>query len=103
MSKLLFIAGCAVAAACLSGCGADRSGDGTTVRERVQMVAYRTELRHAGCQSNGFMRVDGAPRMIESYAIDKFIWPHKCSGCGATNEIFDARWPKIEQRWEAVK
>lgn len=75
--------------------------DGTSLRERVELVTWRTELKHEGCK--GFWRCSGAPRRVESYGIDKAIWPHTCSVCGSTNEIYDARWPKIEQEWRAVK
>lgn len=77
--------------------------DSKTLRERVERVTWRTELRHEGCASKGCWRASGAPRMIEAYGIDKALWPHTCSGCGAVQEIYDARWPKIEQEWRAVK
>ena len=75
----------------------------TTLTERVEQVVWRTELRHAGCPHGGFWRASGPPRKIEAYGIDKWIHLHVCSGCGATNEIYDARWPKFRQEWRAVR
>lgn len=72
-------------------------------RERVELVTWRTRNPHAGCPSNGCWVVSGAPRMIEAYGINKAMWPHRCDGCAATNEIYDARWPRIEQEWRPVK
>ena len=74
-----------------------------TLTERVEQVVWRTELRHAGCSQGGFWRASGPPRKIEAYGIDKWIHLHVCSGCGATNEIYDARWPQFRQEWRAVK
>ena len=28
---------------------------------------------------------------------------YQCQGCGATNEIYDATWPKFEREWRAVR
>ena len=76
---------------------------GETLTERVEQVVWRTELRHAGCPQGGFWRASGPPRKIEAYGIDKWVHLHVCSGCGATNEIYDARWPQFRQEWRAVK
>jgi len=75
----------------------------TGQRERVELVTWRTQLPHDGCPSNGCWQVSGQPRQIEAYGIDKAVWPHKCQGCGATNEIYDATWPKFEREWRAVR
>lgn len=72
-------------------------------RERVELVTYRTQNPHSACPSNGFWQVSGQPRKIEAYGIDKAVWPHKCSGCSATNEIYDATWPRFEREWRKVK
>lgn len=72
-------------------------------RERVELVSWRTRLPHEGCPSGGCWEARGAPRMIEAYGINKPMWPHRCTGCAATNEIYDARWPKIEQEWRPVR
>jgi len=72
-------------------------------RERVELVTWRTELPHQGCPSNGAWVASGQPRKIEAYGIDKGVWPHRCSGCGATNEVYDATWPKFEREWRAVE
>jgi len=80
-----------------------KSPAGETLTERVEQVVWRTELRHAGCPQGGFWRASGPPRKIEAYGIDKWVHLHVCSGCGATNEIYDARWPQFRQEWRAVK
>lgn len=74
-----------------------------TFTERVECVTYRTQLRHAGCVSNGVWNCSGRPVKIEAYGIDKHMWPHRCSGCGATNMIYDARWPQIKNEWRVVE
>lgn len=88
-----------IAAMALVGAGKTSSGQ----RERVELVTYRTQLPHDGCPSNGCWQVCGQPRQIEAYGIDKAVWPHKCQGCSATNEIYDATWPKFEREWRAVR
>ena len=85
----------------LAGCSERDTGN--TVTEEVETVTYRTSLRHEGCPSNGFMVAYGTPEKITAYGIDKFIWPHRCDGCGFTNTIYDARWPKFRREWRAVK
>lgn len=75
--------------------------DDGKITEEVEQVFFRTEKQHSGCPSNGFLRVCGQPRQIEAYGISKAVWPHKCSGCGMTNEIYDARWPQIKVEWRA--
>jgi len=72
-------------------------------RERVELITWRTELPHVSCPSNGAWQVSGQPRQITAYGIDKAVWPHRCAGCGATNEIYDATWPKFEREWRSVK
>jgi hypothetical protein len=80
-----------------------QNADGT-VTERVKQVIWRTEKPHDGCPSNGFLRaVPGQPERITAYGIDKFIWTHVCSGCGETNRIYDACWPKFRTEWEVSK
>lgn len=101
MKKVLALA--VLLAVFVGGCAQKCGDDGKTVRECVERVTYRTELRHPGCVSNGFWRAYGVPQVIEAYGIDKSMWPHKCSGCGETNVIYDARWPKFESEWRAVK
>lgn len=81
----------------------DKVNATATLTERVRPVHYRTSFQHDGCASNGFLECCGAPRQITAYGISKAMWPHRCTGCGATNNLYDARWPKIEMRWEAVK
>lgn len=78
-------------------------GERGTIEEEVEAVMYRTRLYHPGCVSNGFWCVSGQPRKITAYGIDKCVWPHRCDGCGATNEIYDAQWPKFRREWRAVK
>lgn len=73
------------------------------VSERVEMVTYRTRLPHAGCVSNGCWNAYGTPARITAYGIDKHVWPHKCDGCGATNTVYDASWPKFRREWRVVK
>ena len=87
----------------LSGSKRTAKDDADTVTEEVEMVTYRTRLRHEGCPSNGFMVAYGTPEKITAYGIDKCIWKHRCDGCGYTNTIYDARWPKFRQEWRAVK
>ena len=83
----------------LAGCS-----ERDTITEKVELVTYRTRLRHAGCPSkNGFMNVCGQPERITAYGIDKCVWPHKCDRCGYTNRIYDAQWPKFRREWRAVK
>ena len=77
--------------------------DDGKITEEVELVTYRTRLYHAGCPSNGFMNAYGQPERITAYGIDKFIWPHRCDGCGFTNTIYDAQWPKFRREWRAVK
>ena len=100
MNKFMVLA---VLTAAVVGCSPKVQDDGKTVRECVERVTYRTELHHQGCNSNGFWRAYGAPQVIEAYGIDKALWPHRCSGCSETNTIYDARWPKFETEWRAVK
>lgn len=85
----------------LSGCA--KRDDGNTVTEEVEAVMYRTRLRHEGCLSNGFLNAYGNPERITAYGINKYVWPHKCDGCGYTNTIYDAQWPKFRREWRAVK
>jgi len=73
------------------------------VTEEVEAVMYRTRLFHPGCVSNGCWCLNGQPRKITAYGIDKCVWPHRCDGCGQTNEIYDAQWPKFRREWRAVK
>ena len=88
--------------AILSGCSARRVAE-STVTEEVEAVMYRTRLHHPGCVSNGFWNSYGHSRKITAYGINKCVWPHRCDGCGATNEIYDARWPQFRREWRAVK
>ena len=85
----------------LSGCA--KRDDGNTVTEEVEAVTYRTRLRHADCPSNGFLNAYGTPERITAYGINKYVWPHKCDGCGFTNTIYDAQWPKFRREWRVVK
>ena len=85
----------------LAGCSARDTGN--TVTEEVEAVWFRTRLRHAGCPSNGFLNAYGQPTRITAYGIDKCVWPHRCDGCGFTNTIYDAQWPKFRREWRAVK
>ena len=73
------------------------------ISEEVEAVTYRTRLRHAGCVSNGFWNAYGRPARITAYGIDKYVWPHRCDGCGATNTVYDASWPQFRREWRAVK
>ncbi len=91
----------AAAVLLLAGCSA--SDKGLTLTEEVEMVTYRTSLRHEGCPSNGFMVAYGTPEKITAYGINRYIWPHRCDGCGYTNTIYDARWPKFRREWRVVK
>ena len=77
--------------------------DGSTITEKVELVTYRTRLFHSGCVSNGCWCLNGQPRKITAYGIDKCVWPHRCDGCGQTNEIYDAQWPKFRREWRIVK
>lgn len=77
--------------------------EGDEVTEEVRQVFFRTEKLHDGCLKGGFLRVCGQPERIEAYGINKAVWPHRCSGCGQTNMIYDARWPQIKAEWRAVK
>ncbi len=90
-------------AAYLSDSKRTAKDDADTVTEEVEMVTYRTSLRHEGCPSNGFMVAYGTPEKITAYGINRCIWPHRCDGCGFTNRIYDAHWPKFRQEWRAVK
>lgn len=83
--------------------GCVKRDDGNTVTEEVEAVMYRTRLRHECCPSNGFLNAYGQPERITAYGINKYVWPHKCDGCGYTNTIYDARWPQFRREWRAVK
>ena len=83
------------------GSVSDRRSNGQS--ERVELVTWRTQLPHEGCASNGCWCLNGQPRKITAYGIDKCVWPHRCDGCGATNEIYDAQWPRFRREWRAVK
>jgi hypothetical protein len=80
--------------------------DGSALTERVEMVHFRTRLRHSACPSNGFWEVSGRPAAIEGDLFDgrtRHLWPHRCDRCGATNTLFDARYPLVKGEWRAVK
>ncbi len=83
--------------------GCVKRDDGNTVTEEVEAVMYRTRLLHECCPSNGFLNAYGQPERITAYGINKYVWPHKCDGCGYTNTIYDAQWPKFRREWRAVK
>lgn len=91
----------ALLALLLAGCSARDTSN--TVTEEVEVVMYRTRLRHECCPSNGFLNAYGKPERITAYGINKYVWPHKCDGCGYTNTIYDAQWPKFRREWRAVK
>ncbi len=95
MKRFLFLA------MLLAGCSARDTGN--TVTEEVEAVMYRTRLRHADCPSNGFLNAYGQPERITAYGIDKCVWPHKCDGCGFTNTVYDAQWPKFRREWRVVR
>jgi hypothetical protein len=101
MNPTLRICASALIILALSGCSERDTGN--TVTEEVEAVMYRTRLFHPGCASNGCWCVSGQPRKITAYGIDKYVWPHRCDGCGSTNEIYDAQWPKFRREWRAVK
>lgn len=89
--------------AVLSGSKRTAKDDADTVTEEVEIVTHRTRLRHEGCVSNGFMNAYGNPEKITAYGINKYVWPHKCDGCGFTNTIYDAHWPQFRREWRVVK
>lgn len=103
------VAVCAVAfvIACAAGafwdymCG--RDDNGVFITEQVERKTWRIEKRHDGCPSGGFWRACGSPERVDAYGIDKFIWPHKCSGCMKTNSFYDARYPQFSNEWVRVK
>ena len=82
-------------------CGKDDGG--VFVTEQVERKTWRIEKRHDGCPVGGFWRAYGTPQKIEAYGIDKFTWPHKCSGCGETNSFYDVRYPKFSNEWVRVR
>ena len=73
------------------------------ITEEVDAVTYRTRLRHDGCVSNGCWNAYGQPSRITAYGIDKYVYPHRCDGCGSTNTIYDASWPQFRREWRSVK
>lgn len=87
------------------GCTRGKDDGGVFVTEQVERKIWRTEMRHEGCPNNGFWRwiAQGKAERIDAYGIDKFMWPHKCSGCGETNSFYDVRYPKFSNEWVRVK
>jgi hypothetical protein len=77
--------------------------DASPVRERVELVTYRTRKAHDGCASNGYWQATGKLRKVEAYGIDKPVWAHKCDGCGEEREFWDEQWPKFEREWQVVR
>lgn len=81
-------------------------GDGTTLSERVELVHTRTRLRHKECSGAGFWECCGRATKIEAggvFGSDVHLWPHKCSGCGQTNTLFNVRYPQIKSEWRVVR
>lgn len=79
---------------------------GETLTERVELVHTRTRLRHKECSGAGFWECCGRATKIEAggvFGSDVHLWPHKCSGCGQTNTLFNVRYPQIKSEWRAVR
>jgi len=100
MKRLMFVSALLVL---VSGCG-QKPPASDTLTERVEPVHIRTRLRHPGCE--GFMESYGQPLPIMGDPADgltRYLWPHKCDRCGATNTLFNVRYPQVKTEWRAVK
>ena len=76
------------------------------ITEQVELAHTRTRLRHEDCRRGGFWKCCGQPKKVEGggvFGADVLLWPHKCDACGATNVLFNVRYPQIKGEWRTVK
>ena len=81
------------------------SDDTDTITEQVEQITHRIQLRHVGCAEDGYWERCGAAERIEGDGVfkDVYLYPHKCSGCGATQTLYNVSYPQFRREWRVVK
>lgn len=76
-----------------------------TITEQVEQIMYRVQLKHVGCVANGNWERCGEAQRVEGGDVFKNVclYPHKCSGCGATQTMFNVSYPQFRREWRVVK